>query len=87
MAQNTAPVAFGRAAPHAGLLTEAQCVIQARGLHRAAFAHDFGVLGLDLIFWIEDRRIEPLARSEIPPFFFLWIDVLYRHVIAPIGPD
>lgn len=87
MAQNAAPVPFGGAAPDTGLLPETQCVIETCRLNGAPLAHGLRSLRLGFVFGVEDRSLQPLARSEVPPLGVLRIDLLYRHVIAPNGPD
>lgn len=62
-------------------------MIEAGGLDAAPFAHGFGGLRLSLVVGVKNRRLQSLAGSEVPPFGVLRTDLLYRHLIAPIGPQ
>src|SRR3954452_7190767 len=63
LADDAAAFAFGAATPDAFLLPHPQCVFEAGGLHRAAVAHRFRLVGVLVGQRVEDLRIEPLAGS------------------------
>ena len=71
LADHPPTVTLGRPAPHAGLLAERQRVVETRVLHVASGADGLGGLGALIVVGIEERRVQPAACSEIPPFQFL----------------
>ncbi len=87
LAKNPAPVAFGCSAPNARLLAKTERMVQAGRPYCAPVAHRLSGSRFGLVFGIEDRSLQPSAGSEVPPLVVLRTDLLYRHVIAPIGPD
>src|SRR6056297_1647747 len=74
-------ITFGRPAPHPGLLSDRECMIETGVLHMARAADRLGRLRLLLVVGIEDRRIESATCSEIKPICFL-----YRHRSPKSGP-
>lgn len=78
LAHDSASVALGCAAPHAGLLTKCEGVFKAIRLNRARCANGLCRRCLDLVVGIEHRRVKASARPQVPPFQ-LWFDFLYLH--------
>ena len=78
LADDPASLPLGRATPHALFLPTGQGVLQAGCSYATRSANRFCAVCLLIGVWVEDRRVEPPASSELPP-----VDFLYRHVSPP----
>ena len=66
------PIAFGRAAPDAGLLADRQGVFETRRADAALGADGLGGDRIVVVVGVEDHRVEPATRPEIPPLQLLY---------------
>lgn len=71
LAEDAPAIAFGRSTPHAGLLTGAERVLEARLLDAALRAYLFGYLCLFVSFRVEDARIQASTGAQHPPLKFV----------------
>jgi hypothetical protein len=72
-------LAFGGATPDALLLTDGQCILEARDTHPTSGADLFGIFSFRIIVRKEDARLEASARSQFPPY-----DLFGRHDTSPV---
>src|SRR5262249_34826122 len=78
LADDPASLPLGPASPHALVLPTGQGVLQAGCSHAARSANRLRAVCLLVGVWVEDRRVESPASSELPP-----VDFFYRHVSPP----
>src|SRR4029077_17906449 len=78
LADDPAPLALGRSAPHASFLARAQGVLQTGGAHAAPCTDLFRGQCVVVVIRVEDAGVEPTTSPQLAPF-----DVTQRHVRDP----
>jgi len=67
LTNNSAPLAFGGASPDSVTFTRSQRIFQAGDTNVALIADFFGHIGLLVIIWKEDGRVETVAGPAHTP--------------------